>query len=221
LPVWQSIQVTVAVAPNIVHFRENVTVTAHLNLYQQTENPVLTIKKTTFDGKIYTVISAPVDGNGDLIKTLQVYSKTTFVAYWAGDPPMPPSQSRQVAVQVQSVTKGALSGYYGSNGAYRLYHYTVQCVGPQHIGCPVYTVSVVPDGTGLPVDFTLQQFANSSWHTIATFSYPLGKGSKIAVKLTYGNRGVIGHSFRIMAAFKGNGSSLPSASNWSYFRITT
>ena len=135
---------------------------------------------------------------------------------------MPPSQSRQVAAQVQSVTKGALSGYYGSNGSYRLYRYTGGSVRPAAPSAARSTRS--PWCRTGPVSRSsspLQQFGSSSWHTIATFTYPLGKGSKIAVKLTYGNRGVIGHSFRIMVAFDGNGSSLPSVSAWSYFRITT
>ena len=119
------------------------------------------------------------------------------------------------------MTTGTLSGYYGTSGSYKLYHYTTQCVGSKHTGCPVYTVTVVPDGTGLPVDFTLQQLSGQSWSTIGQFSYALGTGSSLAVKLTYGNNGVIGHSFRIMVAFKGNGGSLGSQSDWSYFKITT
>jgi hypothetical protein len=49
----------------------------------------------------------------------------------------------------------------------------------------------------------------------------LASGSKVAVKLSYPNNGVIGHSFRVMASFDGNGSSLPSQTAWAYFKITS
>jgi Tol biopolymer transport system component len=221
LPVWQSIQVTIATSASVVFFRDPVTITAHLNLYQQTSNPNVSIYKTVFGGSTYLVATGPVDGNGDFARTIQIYDRTAFYATWDGDSSHPPSQSAQQTVQVQSVTTGALSGYYGSSGNYKLYHYTSQCVGSQHIGCPVYTVTVVPDGTGLPIDFTLQLLSGSTWQTIGQFSFPLGKGSTLAVKLTYSNNGVIGHSFRIMAAFKGDGGSLGSQTGWSYFKITT
>ncbi len=221
LPVWQSIQVTVATSSNVVHFRESVTVTGHLNLFQQTPNLSVSIYKTVFKGSTYLVATGTVDGNGDFAKSVQVYDRTSFVVRWDGDANHPPSQSAQRIVQVQSVTTGALSGYYRQSGQYKLYHYTSRCSGKQHTGCPVFTVTVVPDGTGLPVDFTLQQVVNGSWKTIGTFSFPLGKGSKLPVKLTYPNNGVIGHSFRIMAAFQGDGRALPSSTAWSYFKITT
>ncbi len=222
LPAFQSIQITIAASANIVHFKDPVTLTAHLNLFQQTTNLTVTIWKLPFTGGIYTVATGTVDGNGDFAKTIQVYNRTYFYATWTGDATHPPAQSSQRVVQVQSVTTGTLSGYYGTSGSYRLYHYTSQCVGSQHIGCPVYTVVVVPDSTGQNVVMTLQELVGSTWTNAGPpFSFALGNGSKIAVKLTYPNNGVIGHSFRIMAAFQGNGASLPSQSDWAYFKITT
>src|SRR5207302_1067295 len=113
-PSWQSIQITVAVSANVVHFKDSVTITAHLNLYQDTTNPTVSIYKTVFNGNTYLVGTGNVDGNGDFAKTIQVYDRTSFRANWDGDDQHPPSESFQRVVQVQSVTTGTLSGYYGT-----------------------------------------------------------------------------------------------------------
>src|SRR5207244_11180483 len=130
----------------------------------------------------------------------------------------PPSESFQRVVQVQSVTTGTLSGYYGTDGNYKLYHFNSSC--PSNgTNCPLYTVKVVPDATGLDVTITIQELVNSSWKPVGSGSVKLGTGSKVTVALVYPPN-VIGHSFRVMASFKGNGGTLPSSSGWAYFRIT-
>src|SRR5439155_522874 len=137
-----SIQITVAVSANVVHFKDSVTITAHLNLYQDTTNPTVSIYKTVFNGNTYLVGTGNVDGNGDFAKTIQVYDRTSFRANWDGDDQHPPSESFQRVVQVQSVTTGTLSGYYGTDGNYKLYHFNSSC--PSNgTNCPLYTVKVV------------------------------------------------------------------------------
>jgi len=212
--------VTLAASAQVVHFKDPVTLTAHLNLWQQTTNPAVSIWKVPFTGIVYLAAQGQVDGNGDLVKALQVYNRTTYYATWDGDATHPPAQSISTVVQVQSTTTGALSGYYGTSGSYRLYHYTNQCV-QQHVGCPVYNVTVTPPSGGLSVAVTVQELFGNTWKTVAAGSAILNGNGKTSVIISYPNNGVIGHSFRVMASFTGDGSSLPSQSGLSYFKITT
>ena len=66
-----------------------------------------------------------------------------------------------------------------------------------------------------------QKLSNGSWGFFASFSFDLGSGSTVAVKLAYTNNGVIGHTFRIMATFPGDADHLSDSTKWATFKITS
>jgi Tol biopolymer transport system component len=220
-PAWQSYQVTVSVTPTTIDYKKSVTVTAHLAVASSTTNLTVSIYKIPYGGPSYLVKSGTVDGNGDFTTTVVVYKLTTFWTTWDGDASHFGSKSSTQDVKVHAITTGTLTGYYSTSHGVRLYHYTSACTHSPYTGCPVYTVVVTPDHQGQNVDFTMQQQqSNGTWKFFSSFTFALGSGSQIVVKLTYTNSGVIGQTFRIKANFPGDADHLGDETKWADFKIT-
>jgi dipeptidyl aminopeptidase/acylaminoacyl peptidase len=221
-PSWQSYQVTMTISPLTTDYKKSVTVTAHLSVFESTTNLTVSIWKIPYGGPAYLVKSGTVDGNGDFTTNVVVYKLTTFWVTWDGDDNHFGSKTSTKDVKVHAITTGTLTGYYSTSHGVRLYHYTSDCTHSPYTGCPVYTVDVTPDHTGQNVDFTMQQQQpNGTWKFFSGFTFALGTGSEIVVKLTYTNSGVIGQTFRIMASFAGDADHLGDDTKWADFKITS
>ena len=220
-PNWQPLQVSLSVSATKVVYKHSVTVTGHLFWYQTSPNQTISIYKTPYGGTKTLVASGVVDANGNLSAAVVMYKKTVFTAEWSGDSDHPAGGvSNPVTVYVYSIVRGKLSGYYGTSGKYRLYHYTSNC--PNfYKGCPTYTATVVPNHHGKYVYFTLQGYLSGAWRTVDSFRLRLNSQSKRTVIFVYGNRKIIGIRWRVRAQFKGDVDHLGRTSPWSYFKVTS
>jgi len=211
--------VTLATSRTRVSLNDSVKVTAHLVAFQDTLSKQLKIYATPYGGSKKLIKSGNVNSSGNLSVTISLTKRTAFVATFAGDAAFVASASGAKTVYVYPVVKGSLVKYYGTSGAYRLYHYTSKCPGA-HTGCPSYVVSVKPNHSGSSVYITLQIYASGAWRTALTGKYRLNSKSKAKIIFIYRDRGIIRYSTRVRARFPGDADHLARSSTWSYFRVT-
>jgi hypothetical protein len=211
--------VRLTTSASVVRYGKSVTVTAHLNQYNDASNKTLFIYVTPYGGAKTLVASGPVDESGNLAATIAPKKNSTFVADYAGDDKYLPAESNKVTVRVRVIVRGALSGYYGVSGKYRLYHYTPNCT-KFGKGCPTLTVTVLPNHPGQYVYITLQVYVGGAWRTALAFKVRLNARSKAIVIFVYDSRKIIGIPTRARAQFKGDADHLGAYSSWSYFKVT-
>jgi len=199
-------------------YRRPVTVTAHLGNHGT--NDVVAIYKRPFAGGTRTLVrSAAVDADGNLKVTVRPRRSTTFDAVYAGDDVYRAAASPKVSVAVRVAIAGTLSRFYAKSGAYRLYHYSSNCVS-SGTGCPRYGVSVAPGHAGERVRLTLAVRSSSRWIVIGHERVKLNARSRAHIFLGYANRTIIGHRFRLQAQFRRDGSNAGNTTGWSYLRVT-
>ena len=218
---WQSVNLTLSVSSTKVLYRRSVHVTAHLVPFETTPNPIISIYETPYGGTKSLVASAPVDDSGNLTVAVTMYERSVFVAEWSGDVDHPAGAlSPTRTVYVYALVRGKLSGYYGTSGKYKLYHFTSNCPNFGK-GCPTYTATVIPNHHGKYVYFTLQGYVDGAWRTVLSFRARLNSHSKRTVIFVYVNRKVIGIRWRVHVRFKGDADHLGRTSRWSYFKVTS
>jgi Tol biopolymer transport system component len=216
---WQAVRLTIAASKSKVNYKRNVTITAHL-LFPGSPNKTVSIYKIPYGGAKTLVLTGQVNGQGNLSATVLMTKRTAFLAEWSGDAQYQGGGvSNSITVFVFPVVKGALSGYYGTAGNYKLYHYRASCTN-SGIGCPTYTVTVTPNHRGRSVRFTLQLFRGGAWRTVLIFSERLNTKSRRTVIFVYGSPKVKGIPTRVRAQFLGDADHLRAYSSWSYFKVT-
>lgn len=189
-----------------VPYRGSVTVTADLRAPGGLAGQRVAIFQTPYGGTKTLVKKATVDSDGVVRAKVELTSKTTFVAEYAGDAERAPSKSRGQTVKVGSVATSSMHGYFGTQGKFKLFHYGDQ---------PVQRGKVTPNHGGATVQFVLQINESGRWRTIDTASVPLDADSSA-------NAVVIGggspHDYRSRVVFEGDADHLGDKSKWSLFR---
>lgn len=198
--------VTLSVSTEKVPYKGSVTVTADLRAPGGAAGRPVSIYATPYGGIKTLVKKAKTDSDGVVRATVDLTSKTTFIAEYAGDAELAPSKSRPQAVKVGSVATSSMHGFFGTDGKVKLYHYGEQ---------PVQRGKVTPNHAGAPVEFVLQINEAGRWRTVDTATVILDGGSAA-------NAVVIGggspHDYRSRVVFAGDADHLGSKSRWALFR---
>jgi outer membrane protein assembly factor BamB len=207
---------TISSSASIVRYRRSVALTVHLGITGVT-NDLVRIYGMPQDGARTFVTSAVLDESGAVKVAVSGRPVTTaFTATWAGDATHEALTSNPVYVRVRAKVTGALSGYYGTSGGYRLYRYASD---PR--GCPTLTATVVPNHTGGELAFRLQRHTSQGWLTVALDGgYRLSSRSRARVIWIPGNPSVKGMPMRTRAEWLGDPRNAPASSDWAYFKVT-
>jgi virginiamycin B lyase len=201
-----------------VTYSRAVTITAQLSTAGSTG--LVRIYQHTFGATASTLIaSGNLNAQGSFAFKATPSITTSYVAQFTGDSTTAPARSVTVTIPVRRELTNKQSGYYGTSGKYRLYHYTSTC-GTRGRGCPTNTVTVRPIYAGHKILLTLQHHTSSGWRTIATHTFRLNRRSRVKVIVIYGSTSVRGKSYRESASTGANYGYLPNTSTWAYFRIT-
>ena len=213
--VRQATSTTLAPSATTVTYGQAVTLTAHLT---GAPGGVVTINRNA-GGVVSVAVSGPVDADGNLAFTGHPGRNESFWATYGGDANHAPSKSGVHAVTVKPILSTSLSGWYGTSGGYRLYHYHSSCASAG-TGCPVYTIKFTPSNPGHIVYAVTQIATSSGWKDAAKLQGTLGPKSTAAIRLRYYSTSVIGHNTRIQAVFTAGPKFGGTVSGFSYFRIT-
>jgi len=194
-----------------------VTITAHLSAHGS--NAVVSLYRQPVGQPAVLAFSGPVNASGNVTFVARPSRTTKYVAKYAGADTDAPVSSLATVVPVRARITAKQSGYYGTSGVYRLYHYNATCVSSGR-GCPTYTATVAPSHSGFRVTFTLQRHTSKGWVTAGTARVALGKSSRATVIEHYTGTGIRGLLFREHASFPGDADHAANVTAWAYFRVT-
>jgi hypothetical protein len=189
-------------------YRHSVTVTAHLHDVADLTNKTVSIYKTPYGGIKTLVKMAAVDSMGNLSAIVPLTKNTDFVAEWAGEEGWMAAASPIRSVGVRVITTTRLSGFYGSSGAYKLYH-----AGND----PKVTGTVVPNHAGKPLNFIAQIHRAGAWRLYAAASFKIRATGSVSAFLINPSRGF---AYRVKTSFLADADHYGNASAWKYFRVT-
>jgi hypothetical protein len=195
---------SLAVSASTVDYNRSVTLTATLS---GAPGGTVAIYATPYGGTKTLVRSAAVNTYGKLSATFTMKRKTTFVAEYVGDDAHAASTSSTKTVNVRAIATVRLSGYYGTSGKYKLYHY------PKDASVKG---TVAPNHAGYNVKFTAQRYSSGAWRTIATASFPIQSDGSAYAKLD-ASKG----TYRTRVTFGGDAEHLGDTSPWVYLKITS
>ncbi len=202
--VTPSLSITTASGPYA--YGAKPVVVAHLG---STRLRTVSIYAQQYGGTRRLLKTGTVDSHGDLRVAYTITRRTTFTASFAGD-----SLYNPRAVAKVLLSKAALStrmaGYYGSSGAYKLFHTSTD---------PLTPVTVGPNNAGACISFVVQRIVSGSWKTTATNSCVNLDSSSRTIGELYGTH-VAGTTYRLMATFNGTTLNARTSGPWLYFKFT-
>jgi hypothetical protein len=200
-------------------YRRPVTLPAHLGTHGATG--VVSIYKRPAAGGTRTLVrSEAVAADGSVAVTVRPRKTSTFDAVYAGDDVFRAAASPKVTVAVRVGIAGTLSGFAATSGPYRLYRYSSSCA-TRGIGCPRYTVAVVPGHGGEKVRLTLAVRSSSGWIVVGHGRVKLNAHSRARIRLGYADRSIIGLRLRLRAQFRRDAANAGNTTAWSYLRVTS
>ncbi|MEU6221638.1 hypothetical protein ABZ845_29680 [Streptomyces sp. NPDC047022] len=184
---------------------------------------------TTYNGRTVSIYAQPyggtktlvktgtVDSHGNLTATYKLSHNTAFTASFAGDYQYAPATASHTAYDQAKVAE-SLSGYYTSTTysgiTYRVYHHTAK---------PVVGATVTPGKSGQCVNFQVQEYYSSAWHTLSTTGcYHLDSHSVAAVQLTLTN--AVNQKFRVRSEYThstSDNTNLSTWGGWAYLTVRT
>jgi outer membrane protein assembly factor BamB len=207
---------TISSSPRTVRYRSEFMLTVHLGPTGVT-NDLVRIYRTPYGGVRAFVTSKRLGPDGDVRVKVGGYPvSTAFTATWAGDVGHASVTSNPVYVNVRAKVTGALSRYYGTSGAVRLYHFTTD---PGK--SPLFTATVIPNHAGGSMEFWLQRHTSAGWRTVGVGSlYPLNARSRAHIVWRAKDASVKGKRMRTRAEWTGDPRNAHSWSSWVYFRVT-
>jgi hypothetical protein len=208
--------ISLVASAKTVRYGHALTLTAHLAAWHT--NTAVSIYAIPYGGVRRLVTSAAVDSNGNLSVRVTPKKDTTYIAQYAGDDWYATASAKR-AVLVAVIAGITQSGWYGTLGGYRLYHYHSSCA-TSGSSCPAFTGTVTPNHAGHTLTFTLQLHSSTGWKTVATARPRIGKRGSVTVYIRYGSTAIEGHSYRVRDTFAGDADHVGSLSHWAYFRIT-
>ena len=217
-PNWESLEVTLSVSRATVNYKDSITLTAHL--VPSSTNEDVSIYATPYGGSKTLLVSGAVDLSGDLKIGAVLGRRTIFTAQWSGDTDHPAGGYDFRLVQVRVLIRGKLSGYYGTSGKFKLYHYTSRCL-LNGRGCPIYTITVKPNHRGQHIHLTLEDHRNGRWRVVVESRFRLNANSKETIVIVYSSAEVIRIPLRVSCLFKGDADHLGRHSKWSYLKVTS
>jgi hypothetical protein len=210
-PDWQPITLTVAASPSVGTYGKQVSVIAHLPWFADTDLDAVSIFKTPYGGTTSLLSTGDVDTAGNLSVGMIAKRRTVLFATWAGDGMRPALQGPKFVLFVRVITRGRLSGYYGTSGGDRLYHRSSRVR---------YIASVEPKHVGKKVFFQIQERTRSGiWKMVASRSGKIGSDGTLRVLITTDSLR-LRTPYRMRANFRGDVDHLGDVAPWAYFRLT-
>jgi hypothetical protein len=211
--------VTIHSSATTTTYGHAVTITAHLGT--SSSNHTLSIYRRPASGGSWSLVKrGTVNSSHNLAVSVKPANDTVYHVVWAGDTAHAVTTSTATRVNVRVIMHAPALGGYATSSGYRLYHYTTACSGAAHNGCPTFGMSASPVQKNRPFTFVVQAHFSSGWKTVAHGSYSSGSTGKIAVKIYYGNSGVVGYSQRFHVSMATDATNLGATSAWTYFRVT-
>jgi hypothetical protein len=182
-------------------------VVAHLGT---TKVRTLSLYAQPYGGAKTLVKSGVVDGNGNLSLAYTITRHTTFTASFAGDDTYEPTYAAKALLSHASVGS-ALQGYYGTSGAYRLFHTSKD---------PTIVVSVAPNNAGTCMSYLSQRYYSGAWHNSTSVSCKVLDSTSHG-KWILASSAPAGTLYRIRATFKGNSRNVATNGAWQYVKFTS
>jgi hypothetical protein len=211
--------VTIHTSTATATYGNSVTVTAHLGT--SSSNRTLSIYRRPAAGGSWTLVKrGTANGSGNLAVAVKPANDTVYHAVWAGDTGHAATTSATSRVNVRVVMHAPALGGYRTTAGYRLYHYTSACSGASHSGCPTFGMSASPLQKNQAFAFVVQAHLSGGWKTVAHGSYSSGATGKIAVRIYYTGKGVVGFAQRFHVSMATDSTNLGNTSAWTYFRVT-
>ena len=204
-PTAQGTSLTLVASSARVRYPRRVTFTA--TLAGPGEGQSVTIDAVT-GGVSTTVGTCITDGDGVCTLTTRPAASGTYSATFSGSSGWAPSSSSPVNVDVAAWVRGILHGYYGTSGAYRLYH---QSRGVR------YTAVVKPPYPGKRVTIFLSFNLGSGWRSggHATFKEGRGGGVRLEFRAGFFPKG----RYTLRARYDGDAHHLGAHSTRAYFQV--
>jgi hypothetical protein len=200
---------TVGTNGSTFNYEPTVTVTVHLGTTYTSR--VVSVYAQSFGAKTKTLIkSGKVNAAGKLTVTYRASHNTTFTAVFAGDARYAPATIART-VYVRAIVSEKLTGYYGRNGKYLLYHSSSDVD---------VAVSVAPNKYRECAELELQLYYEGTWYDATSACGYLSKSSTISGRVTL-NGADTGAPYRIRVDYlRGNDTSnLSNDSGWQYFMV--
>jgi hypothetical protein len=210
---------TVAVSRATVLYGHAVTVTAHLGTATSART-VSIYRQPTTGGAPKLVKSGRVNAKGNLNVSVTPGANTVYTASWDGDASHAPTTAKGRRVQVRVLMHTRAKGGYGTSGGYRLYHYTKTCSSGSHTGCPTFSGSAAPPHPGFTFHLVSQAFIGGRWRAVVKGQGVSNAKGKLAVKIFYTSKAVVGVRQRIRFSLADHSDHLGNHSAWTYFRVT-
>jgi hypothetical protein len=191
----------------VVAYQGTVTVTAHLDAFEDTDNDLVAIYKTPSGGSRSLVTSGTVDAAGNISATVPLSKNTTFVAEWLGDERYAGATSPSILVKVRVKVTTRLSRHYGTSGSYKLYHLgrSARVKG-----------TVVPNHAGDPLKFVAQKLRDGAWRSVSSASFTIESDGSAYALFKAGTKG----RYRLRNVFGADEDHLGNRSAWVYARFT-
>ncbi|MGD0556564.1 MAG: hypothetical protein ABSA93_16510 [Streptosporangiaceae bacterium] len=200
---------TVAANGSTFNYEPTVTVTVHLGATYT--NRVVSVYAQPFGSKSKTLIkSGKVNAAGRLVVDYRAPHSTTFSAVFAGDARYAPATVTR-AVYVRASVSQKLTGYYGTDGKYLLYHSSsdLDVAG-----------SVAPNKYRECVELELQEYYEGTWYDETSACGYLSKSSTISGRLTLSGADTgVPYRIRIDYLRGSDTSNLSNDSVWQYFMV--
>jgi hypothetical protein len=206
-PAALSTTLSLSASSTTVSYPGSVTLTAHLDAFDDSDNDVVAIYKTPSGGSRSLVTNGPVDAAGNISATVSLNKNTTFVAEWQGDERYGNASSPAVLVKVRVKVTTRLSRHYGTSGRYKLYRLGRSAL---------VKGTVVPNHSGDPLRFVAQRLRNGTWRAVSSASFTIEPDGSAYALFTAATRG----SYRLRNSFASDEDHLGNTSAWVFARFT-
>jgi hypothetical protein len=204
-PTAQGTSLTLAASSTRVRYPKRVSLTATLT--GPGEGQSVTVHAVA--GGVSTTVGTCIsDGDGVCTLTTRPTASTSYFATFSGSSGWAESTSSRVDVNVMAWVRGILRGYYGSSGAYRLYHQSR----------PVrYVALVKPPYPGKRVTIFLSYNLGSGWRSGGHATFREGRGG--GVRLVFGAGFFPKGRYTLRARYEGDAQHLVGHSTRVYFQV--
>ncbi|WP_037601274.1 hypothetical protein [Streptacidiphilus rugosus] len=190
------------------------TLTAHLG--PTAANRTVEIDGAGWGAGSWVLKKANVDRNGNLVAYAKMSRNTTFTAKFAGDSKDAAASAKRVVYSSAGVTS-RMFGYYGTSGAYHLYHYNTLA---GNKGKPVFGGQVLQNKGGESVNLTWQVYYHGAWRTANSGGFQLDKQYSAFSVWFQDVPQFKGLNERVSFSYAGDGVNTGANSGWSYFRVS-
>jgi hypothetical protein len=183
------------------------TVTAHLGTTHDSRSICIYAQAT--GGTRKALACGTVNASGNLAASTVMLGRKVFTAEFAGDQWYAHASVSRTALATPRI-RTALSGYYASAGAYRIYRSTVD---------PGINVTFAPARPGACIGYLAQVYQSGVWHNVSSVRcFTLNQVSNSYA--AFGGPHLVGVPYRLRASFGGDAYNAPTTGAWQNLKFT-